>query len=104
METFEVVLNIRDKEGLDQIVTKDKFEEYYNMKSCSIDEDSNLQLMFENAWKLTEESKKVSGTKGWKNEEPKSKEYNENFVTKLKFPLEVYLKSAKNFKLLNITI
>jgi hypothetical protein len=39
LETFEVVHNIRDKEGPDHIFAKDKFKEYYNMISCSIDED-----------------------------------------------------------------
>jgi hypothetical protein len=40
LETFEVAHNIRDKEGPDQIFAKDKFEEYYNMISCSIDDGS----------------------------------------------------------------
>lgn len=79
METFEVAHNIREKEGPDHIVTKDEFEEYYSMISCSIDEDSYFQLMMENAWKLTEESRKGAGTKGWKNEEPKGKGDNDIF-------------------------
>ena len=79
METFEVAHNIREKEGPDHIVTKDEFEEYYSMISCSIDEDSYFQLMMENAWKLTEESRKGTGTKGWKNEEPKGKGDNDIF-------------------------
>jgi hypothetical protein len=60
---------MREANTPNHVVTKDEFEEYYNNISASIDDDAYFQLMMENAWKLTEESRKGMGTKGWKSEE-----------------------------------
>ncbi len=60
---------MREGNTPNHVVTKDEFEEYYNNISASIDDDAYFQLMMENAWKLTEESRKGQGTKGWKSEE-----------------------------------
>ena len=79
IETFETAHNLREKTAADHIVTKDEFDEYYNMISVSIDDDNYFQLMMENAWKLTEQSRQGDGTKGWKNEEPKAKRDNDIF-------------------------
>ena len=65
LETFETAHNMRNNEAPDYVVTKEEFDEYYNMISCSIDDDQYFILMINNAWKLTEESRQGQGTKGW---------------------------------------
>jgi hypothetical protein len=40
LETFETAHNLREKSGPDHIITKEEFEEYYNMISMSIDDDN----------------------------------------------------------------
>lgn len=51
------------------VVTKEEFEEYYNNISASIDDDAYFATMMNNAWKLTEESRKGMGEKGWKGDD-----------------------------------
>jgi len=59
---------MRNNNAPDYVVTKEEFVEYYNNISISIDDDMYFQLMMNNAWKLTEESRKGMGTKGWAND------------------------------------
>ena len=65
METFEAAHAMRENDAPNYVVTKEEFEEYYNNISSSIDDDLYFMLMMSNAWKLTEESRKGDGTKGW---------------------------------------
>merc|ERR1712048_794234 len=65
LETFETAHNMRNNNAPDYVVTKEEFIEYYNNISISIDDDMYFQLMMNNGWKLTEESRKGMGTKGW---------------------------------------
>jgi hypothetical protein len=48
---------MRGNDAPNYVVTKEEFEEYYNMISCSIDDDMYFMTMITNAWKLTEESR-----------------------------------------------
>lgn len=48
---------MRENGAPNHVVTKEEFEEYYNMISASIDDDRYFTLMMNNAWKLTEESR-----------------------------------------------
>jgi Ca2+-binding EF-hand superfamily protein len=65
LETFEVAHSIREQATPDHVVTVEEFMEYYNNVSSSIDDDDYFVLMMDNAWKLTEESRRGMGTKGW---------------------------------------
>ena len=65
LETFETAHSMRNNDAPNYVVTKEEFEEYYNMISCSIDDDMYFMTMINNAWKLTEESRQGMGTKGW---------------------------------------
>lgn len=60
-------------------MTKEEFEDYYSNISSSIDDDLYFNLMMDNAWKLTEESRAGMGTKGWASEQPKPKRDNDIF-------------------------
>uniref|UniRef100_A0A7S3FU10 EF-hand domain-containing protein n=1 Tax=Strombidium rassoulzadegani TaxID=1082188 RepID=A0A7S3FU10_9SPIT len=81
LETFETAHSMRENGAPDHVVTREEFEEYYNNVSCSIDDDMYFMLMINNAWKLTEESRKGMGTKGWANEsaQPRAKGDNNIF-------------------------
>ena len=57
LETFETAHSMRGNDAPNYVVTKEEFEEYYNMISCSIDDDMYFMTMISNAWKLTEESR-----------------------------------------------
>ena len=65
LETFETHHAMRNNDAPNYVVTKEEFEEYYNNISVSIDDDMYFNLMMNNAWKLTEESRQGMGTKGW---------------------------------------
>ena len=58
LETFETAHAMRNNEAPNHVVTKEEFEEYYNNISASIDDDAYFKVMMENAWKLTEDSRK----------------------------------------------
>ena len=52
LETFELHHNISDKAQMDQKVTYEEFEEYYNNVSSSIDDNAYFEVMMTSAWKL----------------------------------------------------
>ena len=82
LETFETAHAMRENETPNYVVTKEEFEEYYNNISVGIDDDMYFQLMMENAWKLTEESRQGMGTKGWAGDntsQPRAKRDNNIF-------------------------
>ena len=79
LETFETAHAMRNNDAPNYVVTKEEFEEYYNNISCSIDDDMYFMTMINNAWKLTEESRKGQGTRGWTNEQPRAKQDNNIF-------------------------
>ena len=82
LETFETAHAMRENETPNYVVTKEEFEEYYNNISVGIDDDMYFQLMMENAWKLTEESKIGMGKKGWgadMTDQPRAKQDNNIF-------------------------
>lgn len=68
LETFETAHSMRNNDAPNYVVTKEEFIEYYNNISCSIDDDMYFMTMITNAWKLTEDSRKGDGTKGWGNQ------------------------------------
>lgn len=68
LQTFETAHSIRNNEAPNYVVTKEEFEEYYSNISASVDNDSEFELILTNAWRLTEESRKGMGTKGWASE------------------------------------
>jgi Ca2+-binding EF-hand superfamily protein len=82
LETFETAHAMRNNNAPDYVVTKEEFTEYYNNISISIDDDMYFQLMMNNAWRLTEESRKGLGTKGWAmdgTEKPRAQRDNDIF-------------------------
>jgi len=80
LETFETAHNMRNNDAPDYVVTKEEFEEYYNMVSCSIDDDMYFTLMIDQAWKLSEDSRK-GDKKAWgsENAQPRAKGDNNIF-------------------------
>jgi len=66
---------MRNNDAPNYVVTKEEFEEYYNNISASIDNDSEFELILTNAWRLTEESRKGMGTKGWASENANSQSF-----------------------------
>lgn len=77
LETFETAHSMRNNDTPNYVVTKEEFVEYYNNISASIDDDQYFTMMIQNAWKLTEESRQGQGTKGWKQEDSKSRAKNQ---------------------------
>jgi len=81
LETFETAHAMRNNDAPNYVVTKEEFDEYYNNVSASIDDDMYFMTMMNNAWKLTEESRKGMGTKGWSmdSSQPRAKQDNNIF-------------------------
>ena len=83
LETFETAHAMRNNDAPNYVVTKEEFEEYYNNISASIDDDMYFMTMMNNAWKLTEESRRGMGTKGWSSDQtsgqPRAKQDNNIF-------------------------
>lgn len=69
---------MRNNNTPNHVVTKEEFEEYYNNISASIDDDGYFELMMNNAWKLTEESRIGQGQKGWGNQAAGTKNNSQN--------------------------
>ena len=69
METFKTAHAMRNISPPNYVVTQEEPEEYYNNISSSIDDDMYFMLMMNNAQKLTDESRKGDGIKGWSNKE-----------------------------------
>ena len=48
---------MRNNDAPNYVVTKEEFNEYYNMVSCSIDDDMYFMQMMNSAWKMDEKEK-----------------------------------------------
>jgi Ca2+-binding EF-hand superfamily protein len=57
LATFEMAHSIRNNDAPNYVVTKEEFEEYYNMISCSIDDDRYFSQMIKAAWNMDEDQK-----------------------------------------------
>lgn len=57
LQTFEMAHSMRNNEAPNYVVTKEEFEEYYNMVSMSIDDDMYFLQMMNSAWKMDEKEK-----------------------------------------------
>jgi len=57
LATFEMAHSIRNNDAPNYVVTKEEFEEYYNMISASIDDDRYFSQMIKTAWGIDEEAK-----------------------------------------------
>jgi hypothetical protein len=57
LATFEMAHSIRNSDAPNYVVTKEEFNEYYNMVSTSIDDDAYFAQMIKSAWGLDEEAK-----------------------------------------------
>jgi len=57
LSTFEMAHSIRNNDAPNYVVTKEEFGEYYNMVSCSIDDDRYFSQMIKSAWGMDEEVK-----------------------------------------------
>lgn len=66
MSTFQQHAAIKGKGTVDDKITKDEFQEYYENISASIDRDDYFELMMTNCWKLGERPK-YEGQKAWSN-------------------------------------
>jgi len=58
LATFEMAHSIRNNDAPNYVVTKEEFTEYYNMISCSIDDDRYFSQMMLSAWKMDEAADK----------------------------------------------
>lgn len=57
LASFEMAHSIRNNDAPNYVVTKEEFVEYYNMISCSIDDDAYFQQMMLSCWKMDEAAK-----------------------------------------------
>ncbi len=65
LETFETHHATITGGGMDHIVTKEEWNEYYANVSSSVDRDDYFELMMNNAWKMNDGAKEYG--KGWAN-------------------------------------
>lgn len=64
MSTFQQHAAIKGKGTVDDKITREEFQEYYENISASIDRDDYFELMMTNCWKLGERPK-YEGQKAW---------------------------------------
>jgi len=57
LTTFEMAHSIRNNDSPNYVVTKEEFNEYYNMISAGIDDDRYFVQMIKSAWGQDEEAK-----------------------------------------------
>jgi Ca2+-binding EF-hand superfamily protein len=57
LATFEMAHSIRNNDAPNYVVTKEEFDEYYNMISAGIDDDRYFCQMIKAAWNMDEEAK-----------------------------------------------
>jgi len=66
MSTFQQHAATKGKGSIDDQITREEFQEYYENISASIDRDDYFELMMNNCWKLGERPA-YEGKKGWAN-------------------------------------
>jgi Ca2+-binding EF-hand superfamily protein len=68
MSTFQLHAQIKGKGTVDDNITREEFQEYYENISASIDRDDYFELMMTNCWKLGK-PEAYEGKKAWANED-----------------------------------
>lgn len=72
MKTFQIHAEIKGKGSVDDDITRQEFQEYYENISASIDRDDYFELMMKNCWKLGK-PEAYEGKKAWANDDSKQK-------------------------------
>ena len=72
MSTFQLHAQIKGKGKVDDDISRDEFQEYYENISASIDRDDYFELMMNNCWKLGQ-PEAYEGKKAWANDDSKKK-------------------------------
>ena len=68
MKTFQLHSEIKGKGKVDDIISREEFQEYYENISASIDRDDYFELMMTNCWKLGK-AETYEGQKAWTNKD-----------------------------------
>jgi Ca2+-binding EF-hand superfamily protein len=80
MSTFQQHAQSKGKGSVDDSITREEFQEYYENISASIDRDDYFVLMMTNCWKLGERPKyETDKAKAWSNSKQDNKKGNRNF-------------------------